>query len=166
MTATQRPTRSAASRQAPAGAPRPERRPAPLRIVPPGERSPQARRRRRRLLMFGAASLVVVALFGVVVEHAILAEQQFRLSSLQGQAATEEARNQSLQLQVAELQSPSRVVSVARSKLGMVTPSTITYLAPGHQGPKVQGPAASATNQSTTAGQESVQAGSAPSSQP
>ncbi|MHB1444488.1 MAG: FtsB family cell division protein [Acidimicrobiales bacterium] len=144
MTATQRPTRASiqsAALAAPRPAPRRPPRPTPLRVVAPGERTPQARLRRRRLVVFGLAALAVVGLFGVVAEHTILAQQQFRLASLQSQAATEQARNQALQLQVAQLQSPSRIVSEARTKLGMVPPAGITYLVPGQKGVKVKGQA-------------------------
>jgi len=144
MTATQRPTRAsvqAAALAAPRPAPRRPPRPTPLRVVAPGERTPQARLRRRRLIVFGLAALAVVGLFGVVAEHTVLAQQQFRLASLQSQAATEQARYQALELQVAQLQSPARIVSGARSKLGMVPPAGITYLVPGQKGAKVKGQA-------------------------
>jgi len=175
MTATQQRVRAAAGTARPAARPGSDPRSTSLRIVPAGELSPRARRRRRRLLVSAVMALVVAALFGVVIEHAVLAEQQFRLASLQSQAASDQARNESLQLQVAQLQSPSRIVSQAQ-KLGMVTPPVITYLAPGHHGPKVQAqPAAPATSvpgasgshsSSTTAGQEADQAASPPGGQP
>ncbi|HUZ43572.1 MAG TPA: septum formation initiator family protein [Acidimicrobiales bacterium] len=142
MTATQRPTRASvqsAALAAPRPAPRRPPRPTPLRVVAPGERTPLARLRRRRLIVFGLAALAVIGLFGLVAEHTVLAQQQFRLASLQSQAAAESARNQALQLQVAQLQSPSRIVSEARTKLGMVPPAGITYLVPGQKGAKVKG---------------------------
>jgi len=144
VTATQLPTRASvqsAALAAPRPVPRRQPRPTPLRVVAPGERTPQARLRRRRLVVFGLAALAVIGLFGLVAEHTVLAQQQFRLASLQGQAATEQARNQALQLQVAQLQSPSRIVSEARTKLGMVPPAGITYLVPGQKGAKVKGQA-------------------------
>lgn len=169
MTATQGPTRAAAPRRSAAPDTRTVSRPAPLRIVRAGELSPQGRRRRRRLIVVSSVALVVLTLFGVVVEHAILAQQQFRLAYLQSRAAAERAQNQSLQLQVARLQSPSRIVSTAQSRYGMVVPAGLTYLAPGHQGPKVQGQAASAsasTHHSTTVGSGGAQAASPPSTRP
>ena len=137
MTATQRPTRAGygSGAPAPARAPRPApdtRRAPALRLVRPGEVTPQVQLRRRRLVLAGVVVSVCAALFGVVGEHAILAQQQFRLANMQAQAAADAARNQALQLQVAQLQSPGRIVSEARTKLGMVPPAGITYLVPGH----------------------------------
>jgi cell division protein FtsL len=143
LTATQTPTRARYQATAPVRVPRPvpgESRPTGLRLVRPGERTPQARLRRRRLVLAGLATSVCAGLFGVVAEHAVLAQQQFRLANLQTQAATEQAHNQALQLQVARLESPSRIVAEARTKLGMVPPAAITYLVPGHPGAtKVKG---------------------------
>ena len=171
MTATQRPTRASvqsAALAAPRPAPRRQTRPTPLRVVAPGERTPQARLRRRRLIVFGLATLAVMGLFGLVAEHTVLAQQQFRLASVQSQAATEQARNQALQLQVAQLQSPSRIVSEARTKLGMVPPAGITYLVPGQRGAKVKGQAAPipTTSPTTTATTPSGTPASANSSAP
>ena len=143
MTATQRPGRlglAPAPRPRPAG-PRPA---PPLRIVRAGELSPQGRRRRRRLLAFGTAALTSACLFGVVVVHVVLAQQQFELASLQTRTASEQTANEALRLEVAQLQAPARIVSEARQKLGMVPPPTITYLVPGQAGPPVRSPAAAA----------------------
>ncbi len=95
-------------------------------------------------MAFGTAALTSVCLFGVVVVHVVLAQQQFQLASLQGSTASEQATNEQLRLEVAQLQAPSRIVSAARQKLGMVPPSTITYLVPGQTGPLVRSPAAAA----------------------
>ena len=154
MTATQRPTRAGYGQAGPARVlrPAPDGRRAPvLRLVRPGEVTPQAQLRRRRLVLAGVVASVCAGLFGLVGEHAILAQQQFRLANLQARTATAAARNQALQLQVAQLESPGRVVSEARSKLGMVPPAGITYLVPGHPGPnKVKGqPAVTPTTLAT-----------------
>ena len=57
-----------------------------------------------------------------------IAENQFRLDGLQQQAATEQASYEKLRLQVAELETPARIVSVAEGRLGMVQPASVTYL--------------------------------------
>jgi cell division protein FtsL len=142
MTATQRPAGLRPARQAPAPRQAPGPRQAPLRLVRPGELSPQARLRRRRLAVIGVAALVVLCLFGVVIEHAVLAEQQFRLANLESQVAQDQADNESLSLQVAQLSAPGRIVSEAQRKLGMVQPPAITYLMPESNGARVKGEAA------------------------
>ena len=104
-----------------APAPRPT-----LRLVP----KPRPRRARRRLL---AALGVVVAgtvLFGLAGIHVLLTEGQFRLGRLQGQADDAQAQYVRLRLQVAELESPQRIVAEAQERLGMITPSALTYLTP------------------------------------
>jgi cell division protein FtsL len=90
----------------------------------------QARRRagRRRLLVtLGIASVAIVGL-ALVALHVLIAENQFRLDGLQQQAATEQAGYEKLRLQVAELEAPARIVSVAEGRLGMVQPASVTYL--------------------------------------
>jgi cell division protein FtsL len=86
--------------------------------------------RRRAALALLMAVLVVGALFSVVVAHVVLTQNQFRLDDLEARAASEEATQQRLRLEVAQLQSPSRIVQVAQQRLGMVVPSNVTYLEP------------------------------------
>jgi len=81
-------------------------------------------------MLVAGGVLVVASLFGVVVCHALLVSGQGRLDGLQQQVAEEQSRYQALRLQVAELESPSRVVEVAQGRLGMVSPAEITYLTP------------------------------------
>ncbi|HZU74629.1 MAG TPA: cell division protein FtsL [Acidimicrobiales bacterium] len=140
MTATQRPRRMHGPAARPAPSPAPAR--PPLRIVRAGELSPAARVRRARALAVLAGLMTVLAVFGVVTAHVLLAQEQFRLGDLQAKAATEQARNEQLRLEVAQLQSPARVVSAAEQRLGMVPPSSVTYLVPGHAASSVNGAAA------------------------
>ena len=125
---------------APAAAPkgRPQRRSAgaagsraakPLTVVRPKER---ARRHRRSapLLTLLAVLLVGAGLLGVVASHVALAQGQLRLQRLEAHAAEEQARYERLRLQVAELESPTRIVSAAQERLGMVPPPGVTYLSP------------------------------------
>ena len=109
-----------------------------LRLVLPDELSPATRRRRARLLLAGVWLVSAVALLGVVAAHVLLAQQAFRMDRLQSKATTEQARNQALRLQVAELEAPSRIVAEAQQRLGMVTPPTVAYLVPGRSGPPVR----------------------------
>jgi len=62
--------------------------------------------------------------------HVMLAQNQFRLDRLNGQADAEQARYERLRLQVDQLESPQRIVATAEQKLGMVTPGSVRYLTP------------------------------------
>ncbi len=86
--------------------------------------------RRRRLLACSVAAVAVACVLGLVVSHVALAQGQFRLERLQEKAAEEQAHYERLRLQVAQLESPSRVVAVAQERLGMVAPPSVTYLSP------------------------------------
>ena len=110
----------------------PQREPSPrpprLRVVTAATAAPG---RRRRVLLLGAATTVAVCvgLFAVVFFHVLLTEGQVQLDRLQARAEAEQARQERLRLQVAELESPQRVFDAA-TRLGMVRPATVTYLSP------------------------------------
>jgi len=101
-----------------------------LRVVPPNELSPAGRRRRARLLVVVLSASVVIGLLAIVALHALLSQNQLRLDDLDARAAAAQARYERLRLEVAELESPSRIVAAAQERLGMVTPPTVTYLTP------------------------------------
>ena len=111
---------------APAPRPRPAERPNHLRVVAPSERA-------RRHLTPGMAVLLTAALFAtllaVAVAHTVLVEGQVRLDSLDAQLVEEQARYQELRTEVAELESPARIVQAAQD-MGMVTPVDLEYLQP------------------------------------
>ena len=128
-------------RPAPASAParRPQPAPAPstregrpqLRVLRPGESVAEADRRRLvQTLVVAGAILGALCVFGVVVFHVMLTQNQFRLDALQDQALERQAEYDRLRLQVAELESPDRIVADAQQRLGMVPAAKITYLAP------------------------------------
>ena len=126
MTATRTAARTA--ERAPARRPaRPARAPH-LRVVPRDYRSLEARQRRARRLGTLAVVLVGVMVFGLVVAHVALGQGQLRLDRLTARAAADEARNERLQLEVAQLESPERIVAAAQERLGMVPPPGVTYL--------------------------------------
>jgi len=60
----------------------------------------------------------------------LLAQGQGPVDRLEAQVSAEQAENQRLRLDVATLESPSRIVAEARSRLGMVPPATVVYLPP------------------------------------
>jgi cell division protein FtsL len=117
--------RTSPSRRAPAfgseGPSRPD-----LRVVDPTARP--ARRALVRVVTVLAGLLATAGLFLVVCLHVLLTQGQADLDSLRTRADAESARNRRLRVQVAELESPSRIVSAARERLGMVPPATVIYL--------------------------------------
>jgi cell division protein FtsL len=122
-------------RPAPARGTRPERSAAEparpdLRVVR-AERDAEAERRRlvRTLVVLGAAGLAL-CIFGIVVFHVVLTQNQFRLDALQDQALERQAEYDRLRLSVAQLESPDRIVADAQQRLGMVPAPKITYLTP------------------------------------
>lgn len=118
----------------PARKPRPGSTPAHppryLRLVGPEEVAALRRHRRLRLATAGLVAFVIALLFAAVGMHVILAQNQFRLDSLNSQARAQQAQYQQLQLQVDQLSAPSRIVGLAEGTLGMVPPSSVNYVAP------------------------------------
>lgn len=139
MTTIEAPPRTYATRGgtalAPARRPRPGPRPvervapAPrrhLRVVNPGDRV-----RRRLTPAFGVVATVIlfVTLFLVAISHTVLVQGQVRLDALDAELAAEQARYQELRKEVAEMESPARIVAAAEA-LGMVSPDDLVYLQP------------------------------------
>ena len=106
----------------------------PLRVVEPGERSAVAKRRRARLLAALTVTIFASMVFGLVFVHVILAQNQLRLDRLSTRAAADEVTYERLRLEVAQLESPSRIVKDATDR-GMVTPPGVTYLVPSSTSP-------------------------------
>lgn len=84
----------------------------------------------RRRLAWGAISLIAVVALAVSACQVLIAQSQFELARLQSDAATAEDRYDRLRLQVAELESPGRIMATAQERLGMVPPPGVTYLTP------------------------------------
>jgi cell division protein FtsL len=107
------------------------RQPRPvLRVVDPDELTPAARRRRAGLLVTLASVVVAGSLFGVTAFHTVLVADQGDIDALNRLVAEQEARYERLRLQVAELESPERIVREATERLGMVPAADIVYLTP------------------------------------
>jgi cell division protein FtsL len=134
--ATARMSKPATTRRA-AAQPAPEKeapRDRHLRVVP------DARRRGLRVRITPRTGVVLTvslfgALFGVAVSHAVLIESQMELEQLDEQAASEQARYERLRLDVAELESPDRIVNEARDRLGMVPAEDVEWLTPDQPAP-------------------------------
>ena len=123
----------------PARGPRPDAAPAPaerrhLRVVPEGYVSARTRRKRARLLVVLTGMAITAALFGVVAFHVVLTQNQLDIQHLRAEADAGSVKQQQLRLQVAQLESPERVVDAAQ-KLGMVPPATVRYLSPDGTAP-------------------------------
>lgn len=80
------------------------------------------------MLVSAGIGAVAAVSMGLVALHVLIAENQFRLDNLQQQASIQQENYEKLRLNVAQLESPSRIVSVAEGKLGMQQPGSITYL--------------------------------------
>jgi len=117
-------------------APQPRRTPAQLPKAT-RERRPQLRvvDEPARRLSFGTITALVVGavfavLFGLVVFHTVLLQNQQKLDHLNSEVNETQARYQALRLQVAQLEAPQRIIDVATNKLGMVPSDGTTYLTP------------------------------------
>jgi cell division protein FtsL len=113
---------------------RPDVAPAPaerrhLQVVPPGYVTERARRRRARRVVLLTGVAIAAGLFGVVAFHVVLTQNELAIQHLHSRADAASVKQQQLRLQVAELESPERVVDAAQ-KLGMAPPVTVHYLSP------------------------------------
>lgn len=112
-------------------APRPA---APLRIVTDDELRGEAREAARRRLARRAGLAVLVAgaavVFAIAAAHVLLMQGQFELQELESRSAESQAEFDRLRLEVAQLESPDRIVATAQDRLGMIAPEKVTYLAP------------------------------------
>jgi cell division protein FtsL len=123
VTSVRVPVRSRPARQAPK--PRP-----PLRVVTADFVPARVKRRRARLLAVAVSLLVGLGLLGIACLHVVLTQGQFELDKINARAEREQERFEQLRLEVAELESPERVVAAAQERLGMVPPPGVTYLTP------------------------------------
>lgn len=124
----------------------------PLRLV----RLDEGARGRRITRIFTAlvAMAACAGLFATVCAHVLLAQGQADLDALNARAANAEAAHQQLQVDVAELESPARIVPAARQRLGMIPPPTVVYLTPG--APRVPAPTPTTTTPASTANSPST----------
>jgi cell division protein FtsL len=79
--------------------------------------------------------LLFATLFGVAVCHALLIEGQAKVDDLDQQVAAEQARYEELRRDVAELESPQRILAEATGKLGMVPAGDPVWLSPDEPAP-------------------------------
>lgn len=84
-----------------------------------------------RMRLFAWFAGAAVVLFGLVAFHVLLTQGQFKLQSLENKANKEQANYERFRLQVAQLESPSRITNEAVNRLGMVTAEKVTPVTPG-----------------------------------
>lgn len=90
--------------------------------------------------------LTVGLAFGVAASQVFVAQNQDRLDKLNARVRVEQERYDKLRFQVAELESPERVVAAAQERLGMIEPDHVNYVAPVAS----NAPAPDATDGTTT----------------
>ncbi|MHB8294944.1 MAG: FtsB/FtsL family cell division protein [Acidimicrobiales bacterium] len=105
---------------------------APLELLQPHKRRHEAlvAARRRLIVSVAVAAISFLLPLSVVAVHTLIVQRQFRLDSLVATETKQVQLNQELRAQVATLEAPSRIVAFARSRLGMSTPASVTYLSP------------------------------------
>jgi cell division protein FtsL len=93
-----------------------------------GPRQGPAPDRPLRLALLATAVLTVGTIFGAAIFHVLLIQSEFRLDRINKEAAREQARYETLRLDVAQLSAPERIVATAQQRLGMVVPPQVAYL--------------------------------------
>ncbi len=136
MAARSTAVRSAQARQAPAGVKRPPRR-SELGVVDRRSLLERARRRQARVLVGLSGAVLAGALTIAAGGHALLVSEQYRADGLQASLASAIATQQSLQAERAYLETPSRILRLAKERFKMVTPAGVTYLPPVNPGETV-----------------------------
>jgi len=105
-----------------------------LDVVDRSRRATRTLHRQARVLRTLGVMFVVGALAITAAAHTFVASDQQRIDSLQTELTQSLAEQQDLQLSRAELESPLRVLNIAEKKLGMVSPGSVSYLAPVNPG--------------------------------
>ena len=77
-----------------------------------------------------AGVMLFVALFALAAFQTVLIRAQDHLDDLNSSVAQQTELDQQLRLQLADLQSPEHIAQVARDRLGMIAPNTVTFLEP------------------------------------
>lgn len=72
--------------------------------------------------------LLFACVLGIAVFQALLVQTQSRIDDISDAAVAEEMRAERLRVELAALESPSRIVTEAQERLGMVPPDEVLYL--------------------------------------
>jgi cell division protein FtsL len=106
-----------------------------LRVVPPARPSRGLGVRLSPRAGVILTVLLFAALFCVAVSHALLIEGQAKVDELDQQVAAEQKRYEELRREVAELESPQRILGEATGELGMVPAGDPVWLSPDEPAP-------------------------------
>jgi len=96
-----------------------------LRVV-----APAARRRRTWQVGTVAGGLLFLAMFAIVGAQTLIVQQQRHIDDVNGRIAAAEQDAEELKIDLAELQSPERIIGEAKDKLGMLPAPSPVYLQP------------------------------------
>src|SRR5437899_9265485 len=96
-----------------------------LRVVPPHRPNPS-----KHAFVIVIGGLLFAGLVALLALNTVLAQNAFVLHDLESRSADLQAREQSLQQDVAELAAPQRLAETARA-LGMVTSENPAFIRPG-----------------------------------
>lgn len=72
--------------------------------------------------------MIFAALFITVLGHVFVEQQQLKIDNLSSRLSTLQRQHQKLSVQVAQLESPSRIEKDAQNNYGMIPPSSIIFL--------------------------------------
>lgn len=86
-----------------------------------------------RARLFGWFAFAAVLLFALVAFHVLLTQGQFQLQKLENGASEQQAQYERNRLEVAQLESPSRITNEAVNRLGMVPADKVTPITPNAQ---------------------------------
>jgi cell division protein FtsL len=75
-------------------------------------------------------TLTIALAFAVAISQVIVAQNQNQLDNLNRRLDAAQARYERLRYQVAEAESPERIVAAAQERLGMIEPAKVNYVAP------------------------------------
>ena len=122
-------------RRAPVRAPKDDR--TRLKVLSAQALTDRSRARRARSLIVASCLLVAGSLLAITIAQTMVAAQQLRIDNLNQAVTGAVAANQNLALSRAQLAAPARILQIAEHRLGMVTPSHVTYFAPVDPGPSL-----------------------------
>ena len=142
---------STAARALPARDPSPKRARPELDVVDRRRTTSRPHRRQANILRGLGVLFIVGALAVTAAAHAFVASDQQRIDTLQSKLTQTLAEQQDLQLARAELESPARVLAIAERELGMISPQSVSYLAPVDPGPSVSQAGAAAARAALSA---------------
>ncbi len=81
-------------------------------------------------------TIVVLTLLGLAIMHALIAETQRDINELEKSLEVARYEQRNLEGNLAVAIAPENIVSTAKEKLGMITPTTVIYLSGADDSPE------------------------------